>query len=288
MKVGIVVPYSWSFWGGVQEHADHQARALRRLGHRRPDHHGARPARAAHLAPAPEAGTARAPARIRHPRRPVGDRAGERVASEHHPQPAVDAAHAADLGGGAVRRRPRARALRADPLRLRPRDAPCPIVATCHSAGDRLGWYPVGEGAVGRSSRAGSTSGSPSRRRPAAPRSRNRRSVRGDPQRDRPAADRRSGRPQRQRRLHRPKRAAQGPAGPAARLAGDPRAHGRPPAPRRRGSALRPLARAPPGLLARGDRPPRGGWTRTSSPPSSRRPACWSRPRSAARASGWC
>ena len=28
MKVGIVVPYSWSFWGGVQEHADHQARAL--------------------------------------------------------------------------------------------------------------------------------------------------------------------------------------------------------------------------------------------------------------------
>jgi len=32
MKVGIVVPYSWSFWGGVPEHADHQARALKRLG----------------------------------------------------------------------------------------------------------------------------------------------------------------------------------------------------------------------------------------------------------------
>jgi phosphatidyl-myo-inositol alpha-mannosyltransferase len=32
MKVGIVVPYSWSFWGGVPEHADHQARALLRLG----------------------------------------------------------------------------------------------------------------------------------------------------------------------------------------------------------------------------------------------------------------
>ena len=32
MKAGIVVPYSWSFWGGVQEHADHQARALRDLG----------------------------------------------------------------------------------------------------------------------------------------------------------------------------------------------------------------------------------------------------------------
>jgi phosphatidylinositol alpha-mannosyltransferase len=33
MKVGIVVPFSWSFWGGVPEHADHQARALQALGH---------------------------------------------------------------------------------------------------------------------------------------------------------------------------------------------------------------------------------------------------------------
>ncbi len=32
MKVGIVVPYSWSFWGGVLEHADHQARALLEVG----------------------------------------------------------------------------------------------------------------------------------------------------------------------------------------------------------------------------------------------------------------
>jgi phosphatidylinositol alpha-mannosyltransferase len=32
MKVGIVVPYSWSFWGGVPEHAQHQALALRKLG----------------------------------------------------------------------------------------------------------------------------------------------------------------------------------------------------------------------------------------------------------------
>jgi phosphatidylinositol alpha-mannosyltransferase len=32
MKIGIVVPYSWSFWGGVPEHADHQARSLRKLG----------------------------------------------------------------------------------------------------------------------------------------------------------------------------------------------------------------------------------------------------------------
>jgi phosphatidyl-myo-inositol alpha-mannosyltransferase len=32
MKVGIVVPYSWSFWGGVVEHAEMQAEALRRIG----------------------------------------------------------------------------------------------------------------------------------------------------------------------------------------------------------------------------------------------------------------
>jgi phosphatidylinositol alpha-mannosyltransferase len=32
VKVGIVVPYSWSFWGGVVEHAELQAEALRSLG----------------------------------------------------------------------------------------------------------------------------------------------------------------------------------------------------------------------------------------------------------------
>jgi phosphatidyl-myo-inositol alpha-mannosyltransferase len=33
VRIGIVVPYSWSFWGGVIEHADHQARSLIELGH---------------------------------------------------------------------------------------------------------------------------------------------------------------------------------------------------------------------------------------------------------------
>jgi phosphatidyl-myo-inositol alpha-mannosyltransferase len=32
MKVGIVVPYSWSFWGAVVEHAELQSEALRALG----------------------------------------------------------------------------------------------------------------------------------------------------------------------------------------------------------------------------------------------------------------
>ena len=44
MKVGIVVPYSWSFWGAVVEHAELQAEALRELGHRDADDHRQRPA----------------------------------------------------------------------------------------------------------------------------------------------------------------------------------------------------------------------------------------------------
>ncbi len=33
MKIGIVVPFSWSYWGGVIEHAEHQAESLMELGH---------------------------------------------------------------------------------------------------------------------------------------------------------------------------------------------------------------------------------------------------------------
>jgi len=33
VKIGIIVPFSWSYWGGVVEHSEHQAAALRRRGH---------------------------------------------------------------------------------------------------------------------------------------------------------------------------------------------------------------------------------------------------------------
>jgi phosphatidylinositol alpha-mannosyltransferase len=33
VKIAIVVPFSWSYWGGVVEHAEHQAAALRHRGH---------------------------------------------------------------------------------------------------------------------------------------------------------------------------------------------------------------------------------------------------------------
>ena len=32
MKVGIVVPYSWSYWGAVIEHVELKVAALRELG----------------------------------------------------------------------------------------------------------------------------------------------------------------------------------------------------------------------------------------------------------------
>jgi phosphatidylinositol alpha-mannosyltransferase len=33
MKIGIIVPFSWSYWGGVVEHSENQADALRDRGH---------------------------------------------------------------------------------------------------------------------------------------------------------------------------------------------------------------------------------------------------------------
>jgi len=33
MKIGIIVPFSWSYWGGVVEHSENQAAALRARGH---------------------------------------------------------------------------------------------------------------------------------------------------------------------------------------------------------------------------------------------------------------
>ena len=33
MKIGIIVPFSWSYWGGVVEHSENQANALRARGH---------------------------------------------------------------------------------------------------------------------------------------------------------------------------------------------------------------------------------------------------------------
>ena len=59
MKIGIVVPFSWSYWGGVVEHAENQADGAARARARGEDRDGERPAGQADAAapPAHRAGT---------------------------------------------------------------------------------------------------------------------------------------------------------------------------------------------------------------------------------------
>jgi phosphatidyl-myo-inositol alpha-mannosyltransferase len=145
MKVGIVVPYSWSFWGGVQEHADHQARALQRLGvdariimghdppgrltrllhpkqgrHTRPPSY-VMPVGRSVIVPA----NASLPNIILSPQSMLRMR---RIWEEER----FDVVHVHE---------PLAPVLSAFALAT----APCPIVVTCHAAGERLGWYPIGK-----------------------------------------------------------------------------------------------------------------------------------------------
>jgi phosphatidyl-myo-inositol alpha-mannosyltransferase len=143
VKVGIVVPYSWSFWGGVQEHADHQARSLAALGHDVKILMGHDPpGRLTHLlhpkegrhGPPPDyvipvgrsvivPANASLPNIILSPAAmPRMKRAFEEerfdVVHVHEPFTPVLATYALATAPGA-------------------------IVVTCHAAGERLAWYPV-------------------------------------------------------------------------------------------------------------------------------------------------
>jgi phosphatidylinositol alpha-mannosyltransferase len=149
MKVGIVVPYSWSFWGGVLEHADHQARALRALGvdarlivghdppglltkllHPKEGRHTPPPD---YVLPVGRSVIVPAnaslpnivlspPAMLRMKR--ILDREGFDVIHVHEPLAPVLSAFALVV-------------------------AECPAVATVHAAGERLAWYPLGKVAWG-------------------------------------------------------------------------------------------------------------------------------------------
>jgi phosphatidylinositol alpha-mannosyltransferase len=142
MKVGIVVPYSWSFWGGVLEHADHQARALQALGvdaklivgndppgrltkllHPKEGRHTPPPD---YVLPVGRSVIVPAnaslpnivlspPAMLRMNR--ILEREGFDVMHVHEPMAPILSVFAL---------------LRAE----------CPTVATCHAAGGRLSWYP--------------------------------------------------------------------------------------------------------------------------------------------------
>jgi phosphatidyl-myo-inositol alpha-mannosyltransferase len=144
VKVGIVVPYSWSFWGGVQEHADHQARALRRLGHDARIIMGhdppgrltwlLHPKQGRHTRPPeyviPVGRSVIVPANASLPNIILSPQSMVRMRRIWERE-AFDLVHVHE---------PLAPILSAFALA----SAPSPIVATCHSAGERLGWYPLG------------------------------------------------------------------------------------------------------------------------------------------------
>jgi phosphatidylinositol alpha-mannosyltransferase len=145
MKVGIVVPYSWSFWGGVLEHADHQARALRELGVDARlilgnDPPGRltkllHPKEGRHTPPPdyviPVGRSVIVPANASLPNIVLSPSALVRVKRVLE-QEQFDVVHVHE---------PLAPILSAFTLLI----AECPAVATSHAAGERLGWYPLGK-----------------------------------------------------------------------------------------------------------------------------------------------
>jgi phosphatidyl-myo-inositol alpha-mannosyltransferase len=144
MKVGIVVPYSWSFWGGVQEHADHQARALRDLGVEAKILMGHDPpGRLTKLLHPKEGRHTRPPDYVIPVGRSVIVPANASLPNIILSPPAMlrmrrifaeerfDVVHVHE---------PYAPILSAFALVV----ADCPTVMTCHAAGERLGWYPMG------------------------------------------------------------------------------------------------------------------------------------------------
>ena len=118
VKVGIVVPFSWSFWGAVVEHAELQAAALEELGHDVRLIMG-NDRRASSRAPCTRGWQARRPAGDRHRGGALGDRPGERLAAEHRPLTAHVLPAPPDARTRALRRAPPARA--DDPRDLRVR-----------------------------------------------------------------------------------------------------------------------------------------------------------------------
>src|SRR5512132_500616 len=144
MKVGIVVPYSWSFWGGVLEHADHQARALREFGVDARlivgnDPPGRltkllHPKEGRHTPPPdyviPVGRSVIVPANASLPNIVLSPSALVRV-KRILEQEQFDVVHVHE---------PLAPILSVFTLVI----AECPAVATSHAAGERLGWYPLG------------------------------------------------------------------------------------------------------------------------------------------------
>jgi phosphatidyl-myo-inositol alpha-mannosyltransferase len=145
MKVGIVVPYSWSFWGGVLEHADHQARALLDLGvdvklivgHDPPGRLTKllHPKEGRHTPPpdyvVPVGRSVIVPANASLPNIVLSPPSMLRM-KQLFSREQFDVVHVHE---------PFAPVLSAFALLI----APGPTVSTSHAAGGRLGWYPMGK-----------------------------------------------------------------------------------------------------------------------------------------------
>ncbi len=144
MKVGIVVPYSWSFWGGVQEHADHQARALQGLGIEAKIVMGHDPpGRLTKLLHPKEGRHVRPPDYVIPVGRSVIVPANASLPNIILSPPAMlrmRRIFAAECFDVIHVHEPYAPILSAFALVV----ADCPTVATFHAAGEKLGWYPMG------------------------------------------------------------------------------------------------------------------------------------------------
>ncbi|HEX2109976.1 MAG TPA: glycosyltransferase family 4 protein [Gaiellaceae bacterium] len=143
MKIGIVVPFSWSFWGGVPEHADHQARALFELGHEARIVIGHDPP--GHLT------------KVLHPREGRHERPPDYVIPVGRSVivPANGSLSNIILTPRSMRRIARVLAReRFDVLHVHEPLVPliaayalvaadCPVVSTSHASGETLRWYPI-------------------------------------------------------------------------------------------------------------------------------------------------
>lgn len=143
MKVGIVVPYSWSFWGGVQEHADHQARTLRSLGHEAKILMGHDPpGRFTHLLHPKEGRHERPPEYVIPVGRSVivpANASLPNIVLSPAAMPRMKRVFEEERFDVVHVHEPLTPVLAAYALAV----APCPIVVTCHAAGERLAWYPA-------------------------------------------------------------------------------------------------------------------------------------------------
>jgi phosphatidylinositol alpha-mannosyltransferase len=148
MKIGIVVPFSWSYWGGVNEHADQQARALMALGHEVRIIAGNDPPGRLTRLFHPREGSHEAPPDYVIP---VGRSV---IAPANGTLPNIVLSPSALLRMKRAWRRERFDVVHVhEPLApvvsaYAVESAPCPLVVTCHASGSR--WYPVGRVLWGR------------------------------------------------------------------------------------------------------------------------------------------